>query len=397
MNRSKIIGITAMGLILIAVLVYGFRPQPVLVDSAQLTRKPLQVTVDEEGKTRVKDRFIVSTPVAGYARRIAMDVGDTIVAGQELLIVEPLRAAVFDPRTRAEAMERIDVAEASLKVAQENTQAMQASADLAQLELERVKKLRATQHATQDEEDRASAEVRRTTAGLRSAHFAVEVARHQIHAARTAFEYGKSQANGEKLEKLSVISPISGQVLKLYRESEGVVEAGQALIEVGNPRALEVEIDVLSADAVQIKPGTHVIFERWGGDHPLDGRVRLIEPVGFTKISSLGVEEQRVLVIADITSPPDDWERLGDSYRVEARFILWADDDVLQIPASALFRYQNSWAVFTIDNGRAHRRVVEIGKRNGLQAEVLSGLDEAATVIIHPSEKVEDGVRVVLR
>ena len=397
MNRNKIIGITVTGLILIAVLVYGFRPQPVLVDGAQVTRRPLQVTVDEEGKTRVKDRFIVSAPVAGYARRVAMDVGDAIEAGQALVIVEPLRAVVFDPRTRAEAKERIDVAEASLKVAQENAQAMQASADLAKIELERIKKLRATQHATLDEEDRASAEVRRTAAALRSAHFAVDVARHQIHAARTAFEYTQDQANGEKLEKLAVVSPVSGQILKLYRESEGVVEAGQPLIEVGNPRALEIEVDVLSPDAVQIMPGTRVVLERWGGDQPLDGRVRLVEPVGFTKTSSLGVEEQRVLVIADITSPPDDWERLGDGYRVEARFILWEGDEVLQMPASALFRYQDGWAVFTIEDGQAQRRLVEIGKRNGLQAEIVNGLDMDATVVIHPSEKVEDGVRVELR
>ena len=185
--------------------------------------------------------------------------------------------------------------------------------------------------------------------------------------------------------------------LKINRESEGVIDVGQTLIEVGNPRTLEVVVEVLSADAVRISPGTKVIFERWGGEGTLEGVVRLVEPVGFTKISALGVEEQRVFVIADITSPPEQWQRLGDGYRVEAKFILWEEENVLQIPASSLFRHGDSWAVFAFQDDIAVRKTIEIGQRNGLSAQVVSGLNENENVITHPDDSIEDGVEVYIR
>jgi HlyD family secretion protein len=186
-------------------------------------------------------------------------------------------------------------------------------------------------------------------------------------------------------------------VLKRFRESEGVVNAGEALVEVGSPRTLEVEVEALSSDAVRLSPGTRVLFERWGGDYPLEGVVRTVEPFGFTKISALGVEDQRVLVIVDFSSPREQWERLGDGYRVEAVFILWEGEDVLQVPASTLFRYQEGWAAFVIENGVARRRVVEVGHRSGLTAEILSGLAVGEQVIPHPSNDIEDGTEVILQ
>jgi len=185
--------------------------------------------------------------------------------------------------------------------------------------------------------------------------------------------------------------------LKVNNKSEGVVSQGQPLIEIGNPESLEIEVDVLSADAVKIKRGTSVLFERWGGDTPLKGKVRTVEPAGFTKISALGVEEQRVLVISDIVSPPEEWSRLGDSYRVEASFILWEDNNVLQVPSSALFRYDDGWAVFAFAAGKAELRKVVLGHRNGLIAEIISGLSEGDTVITHPDSSIKDGVKVKLR
>jgi len=192
-------------------------------------------------------------------------------------------------------------------------------------------------------------------------------------------------------------APVNGRILKIDRKSEGVVNEGQALIEIGDPRALEVEVDVLSADAVRIRPGMPVIFERWGGEEDLKGKVRVIEPAGFTKISALGVEEQRVLVISDIVSPPEKWAELGDGYRVEASFILWEGPDVLQVPTSALFHYKVGWAVFVVRNNKAKLSTVNIGYNNGLSAEVLSGLVESDTVITHPDSSIGEGTRVRLR
>jgi HlyD family secretion protein len=263
--------------------------------------------------------------------------------------------------------------------------------------VERIKRLYGAGTATRDALDRAEAETRRTQARRRSAEFAVEVARFELEATRTALRYSAAETVPANPETVALRAPVDGRVLKIERKSEGVISAGQPLIEIGDPHALEVEVDVLSADAVRIAPGTRVLFERWGGERPLEGRVRTVEPAGFTKISALGVEEQRVWVIADITSPPEVWERLGDGYRVEASFILWEAQDVLQLPASALFRQADGWSVFIVENGKARRHSVQIGQRSGLTAEILSGLAEGETVIVHPGDTVEDGTRIRLR
>lgn len=199
------------------------------------------------------------------------------------------------------------------------------------------------------------------------------------------------------MENVTVRTPVGGRILKLHHESEGVVNAGEPIVDIGDPSQLEVETEVLSADAVNIGPGTTVLFERWGGDAPLEGKVKTVEPAAFTKISSLGVEEQRVLVIADITSLPESWQRLGDRYRVEAGFIIWEGKNVLQIPASALFRKGEGWAAFVMKNGKAHLREVKVGHRNGLAAEIISGISEGETVIIHPDDSIRDGSRVKVR
>ncbi|MBI5463190.1 MAG: HlyD family efflux transporter periplasmic adaptor subunit, partial [Gammaproteobacteria bacterium] len=249
--------------------------------------------------------------------------------------------------------------------------------------------------------DRAEAAMRHTDATRRSAMFAVDVARHELEAAQTALQHSAARAHGETPERVAVHAPITGRVLNIPRQSEGVVTPGQALIEVGDPAALEVEIEVLSADAVRIlagmRAGIPVEFTRWGGTDPLAGRVRVVEPTGFTKISALGVEEQRVRIIADIDAPMETWARLGDGYRVEANFILWQGADVLQIPASALFRQDKGWAVFRYDGSRARLHPVEVGHNNGFAAEIVKGLNADDAVIVHPSDAIADGVRVAPR
>jgi len=391
MHTRRILVWTAVGLLVAAGLVYGFMPRPLVVDLAEVVRGPLTVTVVEEGRTRVIDRFVVSAPVAGFARRIEFDVGDPIHRGDRLMTLEPLRSDVLDPRRRAEADARVAAAQASLQGAQQEVAAAAADAEFTASELSRKERLREDRTISEDDLDRARASARSSAATFRSAEFAVDVARHELEAAQTALDYSAAVDAGEPLETVSVKAPVSGSILGLIRESEGVVSAGQALIEIGDPRALEVEVDVLSADAVKIAPGTRVRLLRWGGKQPLDAVVRVVEPTGFTKISALGVEEQRVLVISDIISTPELWLRLGDGYRVEAEFILWHDDDVLRVPSSAMFRVGDGWGVYVWYDGRARLRTVAAGRRSGLTVQVLEGLEPGDQVVVHPGDEIADG------
>jgi len=393
MNHKRSVILVGLAIVVIGGLVLAFRPRPVPVDIMAAVRGPLTVTVEEEGKTRVIDRYVVSAPVAGFARRVELDVGDAVARGDKLLTLEPLRSDVLDPRSRAEAEARVQAARAALLAAEQNATAAQADSDYADTELRRKEKLRADGTVSEEELDRARVQARTATARLRSAQFAVDVARHELDEAKTALEYSAAEP-GSAPEMVAVTSPVDGRVLAVLRESEGVVTAGQPLVEVGDPGNLEVEVDVLSIDAVKISPGTRVRFLRWGGEDTLDGIVRVVEPTGFTKISALGVEEQRVLVICDITSPREEWQRLGDGYRVEASFILWHGDDVLQVPSSAVFRRGDGWAVFIVDGDTVSLRGVEPGRRTGLEVEVRNGLREGEEVVIHPTDEVADGVRI---
>lgn len=387
----------AILLIIVSALVYGFRPLPRRVDVAETRRAPLQVRVEEEGKTRVIDRYVVSAPVAGTTCRVTLDVGDHVEKGQPLVTIEPLRSQALDPRSQAEAQSRVAAAESALHGAEQNAQSAQAEAELARKELSRLRPLAETGHVSQERLDQAATQVRSTDAKRHSAKFAVDVARHELEAARTALKFTGAKGEPNPLTTVQVRAPVSGSVLKIHQECEGVVDAGHPLLEIGDTRSLEIETDVLSSDAVKIKPGMRVMFERWGGEIPLEGRVRIVEPVGFTKVSALGVEEQRVLVISDITSSTEQWHNLGHGYRVEARFILWENNDVLQIPASALFRFDDGWAVFVMNNDKAQRRTVEVGQHNGLSAQILAGLSEGEKVITHPDDTIEEGVLVKRR
>lgn len=397
MPSARTFALLTFALLVVAALTFGFMPRPILVDTAVVGRGPLVVTVEEEGRTRVIDRYVLSAPVAGFARRIELDVGDQVSKGDVLLELEPLRSDVLDPRRRAEAEARVQASSAARAGASQNVAAARADAEFAARELARKEQLRADRTISEDDLDRARARARAAAANLRSAEFAVDVAQHELEAAETALAYSGAATGEGTQEMVAVSSPVDGRVLAVIRESEGVVDSGQSLIEIGDPAALEVEVDVLSADAVKIEPGARVEFHRWGGEEPLNGVVRVIEPTGFTKISALGVEEQRVLVISDIVSPRADWARLGDGYRVEAAFILWQDDDVLKTPSSALFRQGNDWAAYVVEDGRARLRRVDIGRRSGLEVQVLDGLAPDERVIVHPGDDVTDDVRVRAR
>jgi len=392
LRRWIIVIIITVGVI--SAIVYGFMPKPVSVDLVKVSRGPLRVTVEEEGRTRVKDRFVVSAPVAGFMRRIQFDVGDRVQKGQSLVELEPLKSNLLDPRSHAAAQAAVSSAEASLKVEEERAKAAAADADYARKNLERIKKLHEGGYVAKDALEQAETGAKRAGANLLSTEAAVKVARFELDRVHTALRHSAAENTRIQGKIVTIQSPVNGSVLKIYRESEGVVQSGEPVIDIGDPERLEVKVEVLSADAVKIKPGTSVLFERWGGNSTLSGRVRVVEPAGFTKISSLGVEEQRVLVIVDLTSSDKSEKSLGDGYRLEASFIIWEGKDILQVPASALFRNQEGWAIFVVKNNRALKRKVRVGQRTGLVAEVLSGLTEGEEVISHPDNSIEDRTRV---
>lgn len=386
--------VAVVSIAVLAAVIYGFVPRPVPVDAAKASRGPLRVTIDEEGKTRVRDRFVISAPVAGFMRRIDLDVGDSVLKGRVVAELEPLRSTVLDPRSRAEAEAAVSAAVASLNAAKENARAAEADAEYIRKKLARMRELHDSGYISKDMFEQTDSESRRSEANLLSAGAAVNAAQAEVEKARSALRYSAAESGISTAREVQVRSPVDGHILAVRKESEGVVNAGEALVDIGDPAKLEVTVEVLSEDAVQIKPGTPVLFERWGGDEPLSGTVRVVEPAAFTKISSLGVEEQRVFVIADITSLPESWQRLGDGYRVEARFIIWEGKDVLQVPASALFRKGDGWALFVVKNGRASLSPVEAGHRNGLLAEILSGMSEGEMVISNLDDSIRDGTRV---
>jgi HlyD family secretion protein len=392
--RGRNAGMAGVVLAVALGVAWGYWPRAVLVELAPVERGTMQVTVEEEGRTRVHDRYVVSAPVPGYVRRIELHVGDRLEAGAAIAELEPLRSTVLDPRSRAEAEAQVAAARSGLARARADVVAAEAEAEEARSEFQRRERLCEIQCVSEEELERARTRMRRSEAVVRAANHAVEVARYELDAANTALEYSAAQGTGAPAETVQLRAPVPGSVLRRYQESEGVVTAGQPLVEIGDPAHLEVEVDVLSQDAVRIAPGTRVMLERWGGGRVLEAQVRTVEPTGFTKVSALGVEEQRVLVIADIVSPTEQWQRLGDGYRVEAVFVVWSRSDVLKVPASALFRHDGGWAVFRVDEGRARLTRVDIGQSNGLEAQVTEGLDAGEYVITHPDDEVSDGRRV---
>ena len=392
-TRRKMLVITVFSAVALA-LAYGFRPSPVPVEVLPARRGPLRITLEEEGRTRVKDRFVVSSPVAGFLRRIELDVGDAVRKGQVLARIEPPRSTALDPRTRAQAEAAVVSAMASLDAANNRARASAAEAEFSRQRYLRMKQLGEHGHVSANDLEQAESETKKADAILLSAEAAALAAKADLERARRTLRYSRAEHLPGNGKASAVIAPVGGQVLKCFRESEGVVNSGDPLLEIGNPHSLEVKAEMLSADAVRIRKDMPVIFERWGGDQPLSGRVRIVEPAGFTKVSSLGVEEQRVLVIVDFTSPSERWQRLGDAYRLDASFILWEGENVLQVPASALFRKGDDWALFVIEHHRARMRSVEVGHRSGLVAEIVRGLTEQDQVVVHPDDRLTEGCRV---
>ena len=373
-----------------------FRPDPVPVDVAPVVRSELRVTVDEEGETRVRDRFAITAPTAGRLLRSELDAGDAVEPGTLLASLEPLP---LDPRTQAGALARLEAAEATRRAARAQVALTNAALEQARRSAARAEQLRQAGTLSAEALELALLEQTRHEQETAAARFAADAADHDAEAARAtllaAQDASPAPARGSgrpaPISRVEVRSPAAGRVLRVLEESERIIAAGTPLLEIGDPASLELVIDVLSTDAVRIHPGARVLVEDWGGDGALEAHVRRVEPSGFTKVSALGVEEQRVNVIADLAEPNP---ALGDGYRFEARIVVWEGPDVLQVPASALFRHAGAWSVFVVDGSRARRRGVSVGQRGGFAAEIREGLSPGETIVLYPSDRLADGVRI---
>ena len=382
--------------IVIAALFLAIRKPPYQVDLATVTQAPMTVTIDDEGETRVRDLFVVAAPINGRLTRIELEPGDPVIAGQTVVArMTPVDPDFLDPRSEARARAQIQALDAMLASSSMRIEQARAARDLAIQQQGRIEALFNRGFATRAALDSANASVSSAYATYSEAARATEAARFDRDAGRANLVTPNSPRGRSGM--LDIRSPTSGTVMRLPRESEATVAAGTPLVEVGDPRKLEVVTDLLSADAVRLRPGARVMIDNWGGATPLNGRVQRIEPFGFTKISALGVEEQRVNVIIDITDPPEKWTKLGHGYRVIIRAVEWESASTLQLPVSALFRDKGKWAVFAVENGRANLVPITIGRMNDEQAELLGGLRKGATVILHPSEKISDDARVKAR
>lgn len=396
MPRHRIYTIIGLAVLLAVVLSWAFRPRPISVDIVYAEIRPLTVSIREQARTRLQDSFEITAPVAAYAPRLNWEVGDRISAGQVLVTLDPMPASVLDPRSRELAEAEVARSAAALRAAEAALESARAAAELAASEYRRMQSLSEGETISARELDRARSDHAQAAAGLKSAKFNVEAARQSLRRARAALVQGSGNdtGNGSGETRLTITAPVAGKVLEVHHESAGIVQPGQLLMEIGDPRSLEIIAEVLTRDAVRLEPGLAVELDRWGGDRLLFGVVRCIEPSGFTKVSALGVEEQRTRVVIDLTSPADHWSRLGDGFRLDARFILWRDAAVLTVPNGALFRHNDGDAVFAVIDGRARIRPVRTGRRGELHTMILDGLDAGQAVIAHPDNEVDDGARV---
>jgi HlyD family secretion protein len=381
----------------VAGIIWALMPRPIPVEIAAVSKGRFIATVDEDGKTRIRERYVVAAPLAGRLSRIRLKVGDRVAGGDAVATIEPSPAPFLDPRSRREAEGRIGAAEASVgranaMVERARVQAQQAGNDLA-----RIRTLAERGVATPQALERAEVAKQVADRDLRAAELQKRAAQHDLEQARAVLARYRNGDDNGPAETWNVTAPIAGLVLKIPQESETIIQPGTSILEIGDPRDLEIVVDVLSTDAVEIRPAAQVAIENWGGPGVLMGRVRRVEPAAFTKISTLGVEEQRVNVLVDITSPPEQWAGLGDAYQVDARITVFSQEDATIVPAGALFRVGTNWNVFVVENGRAQTRTVTLLRRSGRLAAISAGLAPGERVIVYPSDRIAPGVRVEAR
>ncbi len=383
------------GLLILGLIVWGLWPKPVVIETGSVVRGPLTVRVSEEGRTRVRNRYVVAAPVAGKMRRVPLKPGDEVKAGETILTaIEPAAAPLLDPRARAQAEAVVSMHEANRRQAAATLEAKQSALKVANADRDRMRSVTLKDSLSESDRDKMEGDASMRAAEVRAAEFSLQVIDYELAQARAALERPEGNTVGNLVE---VKSPVSGRVLKVIQESEMVVGPGTQILEIGDPADLEIEAEILSRDAVAIRPGDAVEIEQWGGETPLKGRVRRVEPAAFTKVSALGVEEQRVIVLSDLLDIPEAAKALGDRFRVEARVAVWHGEDVLIVPAGALFREGNAWKTYVYRDGRAVLTAVKAGHSDGRFTEILSGLGAGEEVLLHPPDTVSDGTPVVKR
>lgn len=403
--KSRTLVIAAALIVVGLFFTYAFWPRAVSVDMAVIERRPMMVTIDEEAKTRVRDSYIVSTPVAGRLLRVEVEAGDPVVSGETVIArIAPTAPSVLDVRTEEQARAAVAAAEAALALANAEVEKAAADEDYTKLEAERYRDLRPHDAVSQSQLDAAERAWRTASAALDMAKANVNMREADLKNARAMLmTFSEAEklglaTNPHPREALEIPAPISGCVLRVIQESEMVLPIGAPILEIGNPRSdLEIVAELLSTDAVKASPGDRVIIEKWGGEGALEGEIERIEPWGFTKFSALGVEEQRVNAIIKFVGEESAHDDLGHGYRTEVRIIVWEDENALVVPASALFRSNGDWAVFKLHNGKAELTVIQVGQNNGTEAAVLDGLANGDIVILYPGSQLSDGTRVKKR
>lgn len=410
MHRSpiKTVTVSAAVLAVLAALYWALRPQPVLVDLATAARGQMEVTIEEEAKTRVRHVYTVYAPISGRVLRISepsgqrahtLHVGDTVTVNETVVaVMQPLSPSFLDVRTQEELQAAATGADAAVTLAEAEVARIQAALNFARSELQRAQSLTTGETISVKALDKAKLDVATNEAALASmkAQLQIRKSERDLARARLLSPAGLPDTAAPPDCCVEIKAPVTGKVLRILQESEAPVAAGTPLLEIGDPLDLEIAADFLSTDAIKLKPGMPVRITGWGGGI-IAGKVTRIDPAGFMKISALGLEEQRVRVIIDFTGPPESWSRLGHEYRVVVNAVVWSGTDVLKIPVTALFRNGDDWAVFSRDGNVARATLVSIGQRNGREAQVLSGLNAGQMVVVHPSDRIRDGVRVAPR
>ena len=381
--------------LLLAALVWALRPEPLPVDMAEVRRGPMQVTVAAEGVTRVPDPWIVSAPSTATTTRSPVEVGDRVVADETVVAsIRPVEPALLDARARAEAEAAVIEADAAVHVAAANVARAEADLAYARSQYERNQELAARGVIPQRMLDDSRQALDQHRTALQAAQSALAMQEAIRNRARARLLGPSAGIIGGDEGYIDIRAPQSGTVLAVEDTGARLVQAGAPLVAIGDLDDIEIEVDLLSADAVRLVPGAPATVERWGGEDILEARVRRIDPRGFTRVSALGIEEQRVRVHLDLVSPPETRKGLGDAFRVFVRIVTWETDDALQVPIASLFRAGEDWAVYRVENGRAVARTVRIGARTQTEAQVLEGLEAGERVVAFPGDRVTDGTPV---
>jgi HlyD family secretion protein len=388
-NKRLIAGV----LVVLGIIAAALWPSSMEVGVTQVVRGPMQVTIDEDGVTRLRDRFAVSAPVSGRLQRVELEPGDPVVGRKTVVArLTTADAPLLDPRMRGELNAAVEAARAAVGQAQAERARANTELDRAQTTYRRQQELMKAGAIASDALDAAETALMSARQAARAAEFTVSRSEYELQLARARLQ--APSAAGRAVE---VVAPVNGVILKRFHESETVVPVGEPIVEIGDPSQIEIVADLLSTDAVRIPAMAEVLIEQWGGSEPLKGKVRRVEPAGFMKVSALGVEEQRVNVIIDFDDPASAGKKLGDAYRVEVRVVIWRDDNVMKAPVGALFRRGDAWAVFTVENDRAQMKTVMLGQRNATEAQIVNGLTAGQTVVLHPPDTLTDGARVAMR